>query len=277
MTVSILADGIEIVEKHIKFSDGGSNIKIKTGLEPKKIVVTIKDEPVDGQLYLYELVRELLSFFYPEVKVTIHAPYLPHGRADRAFEEGTITPLFLICDSIWWCDELIVRDPHSDFTKLFFEDSLTEYTEISQLQSLIDAPFSALKKYDFDILVAPDKGAKEKTQNIAEYFDAPFVTCDKDRDPATGWINSVIVNGDVKGKRCMITDDICDGGGTFLLTAKALREQGAESVSLYVTHGIFSKGLDIFEGLIDCIVCFHTVMDHVTMQDVHKFNKGGLQ
>ena len=184
-----------------------------------------------------------------------------------------IAPLELICESLNWYEEVIIRDPHSSFTEHYFDNSFVEYREISQLQSFLEAPFPNSQKQTFDMLVAPDKGAKEKTKKIAEHFGTPYVTCDKDRDPATGWINSVIVNGDVKGKHCLITDDICDGGGTFQLTAKALREKGAASVNLYVTHGIFSKGLGIFNGLVDNIFCFHTVMNYVTMGDIHKFNK----
>ena len=84
--ISILADGQEILEKHIKFSDGGSNIKIKTGLNPEMICVTIKDEPVDSYLYLLELTWELLNRYYHKVRKTLHVPYLPHGRADRDWE-----------------------------------------------------------------------------------------------------------------------------------------------------------------------------------------------
>lgn len=274
MTISILADGVEILEKHIKFSDGGSNIKIKTGLNPKKIVVTIKDEPVDSYNYLLSLTTRLMYSYYYNSKVICHLPYLPHARADRAFEKGMVTPLREIDYLLSFFHEVIVRDPHSGLLgSLMTRHRNTEYTEVSQLQSFLDAPFPNSQKLRFDMLVAPDKGAKEKTKKIAEHFGHPHVTCDKDRDPATGWINSVIVNGDVKGKHCLITDDICDGGGTFLLTAKALREQGAASVNLYVTHGIFSKGIDIFKGLVDNIFCFHTVMNYVTMDDIHKFNK----
>jgi ribose-phosphate pyrophosphokinase len=48
--------------------------------------------------------------------------------------------------------------------------------------------------------------------------------------------------------RCLIVDDICDGGATFVALARKLREAGAIEVSLFVTHGIFSKGKDL-EGI----------------------------
>ena len=272
MTVQILADGVDILEKHIRFSDGGSNIKIKTGLNPKNIVVTIKDEPVDSYLYLMYMAAETLYHFYHDSKIVLHLPYLPHARADRAFEDGMITPLDHICANFELWDDVIIRDPHSDFTKRYLEGGSVKYTEISQLRSFLDCPFG-LEKYGFDVLVAPDKGAKEKTQTIADQLKVPVVFCEKDRDPATGHINKVDVHGDVQGKVCLITDDICDGGGTFLLTAMALKDRGAADVKLYVTHGIFSKGLDIFRGLVSNVFCYHTVMNYVTMNDIHEFNK----
>ncbi len=55
----------------------------------------------------------------------------------------------------------------------------------------------------------------------------------------------------MKGKYCVIVDDICDGGRTFIELAKTLKEGGAQRVVLYVTHGIFSKGIYPLEKYID--------------------------
>ena len=55
----------------------------------------------------------------------------------------------------------------------------------------------------------------------------------------------------LEGRTAIITDDICDGGYTFIKVAEQLKAKGASKVILFVTHGIFSKGLDVFEGLID--------------------------
>lgn len=167
MTISILADGIEILEKHIRFSDGGSNIKIKTGLNPKNIVVTIKNEPVDSYVYLLGTTLRLLRCYYGGVRRTCHLPYLPHGRADRSFEDGMVTPLSVIECAINAFDEVILRDPHSDCLKesMAQYEHDVKYTEISQLRSFLDCPFG-VEKYGFDILVAPDKGAEDKTQRL---------------------------------------------------------------------------------------------------------------
>ena len=71
----------------------------------------------------------------------------------------------------------------------------------------------------------------------------------KFKDPVTGIVSEIgspDLNPElVKGKKCLIVDDICDGGGTFVGSAKLLIEAGADRVDLYVTHGIFSKGIPI--------------------------------
>jgi ribose-phosphate pyrophosphokinase len=54
-----------------------------------------------------------------------------------------------------------------------------------------------------------------------------------------------------------MVDDICDGGRTFIELAKELRGMGAEKVHLYVTHGFFTKGLSVFDGIIDVVDAVH--------------------
>jgi ribose-phosphate pyrophosphokinase len=79
------------------------------------------------------------------------------------------------------------------------------------------------------------------------------VFCSKKRDPLTGHLSGFEIknynpNPNADGQDLLIVDDICDGGGTFVGLAKELRKAGAKKVYLYVTHGIFSKGLPL-EGI----------------------------
>jgi len=74
----------------------------------------------------------------------------------------------------------------------------------------------------------------------------------KDRDVKTGNITRTSITPIVHGGNAIIVDDICDGGRTFIELAKCLKP-ACDKVYLYVTHGIFSKGLDVFDGLIDHI------------------------
>ena len=75
------------------------------------------------------------------------------------------------------------------------------------------------------------------------------------------------------GRNCLIVDDICDGGGTFIPLAKKLKNAGAKTVTLYVTHGIFSKGLDPLKEHIDYLAPFQIIGNYVTMQDIKQFNE----
>ena len=97
------------------------------------------------------------------------------------------------------------------------------------------------------VLLSPDAGASKKTGLVAKHcgYDS-IVYGSKIRDTKTGEIvkTTVLVEHNIGDKDVLIVDDICDGGRTFIELAKVLRQKGAESVDLYVTHGIFSAGLD---------------------------------
>jgi ribose-phosphate pyrophosphokinase len=82
-----------------------------------------------------------------------------------------------------------------------------------------------------------------------------YAILSKKRDVASGKLTGFsLMAGDVRGRDLLIVDDLCDAGGTFIGSAQVLREAGAHSVSLYVTHGIFSKGVEhLFANGIDAI------------------------
>lgn len=97
---------------------------------------------------------------------------------------------------------------------------------------------------DSTVVIAPDAGANDRVWRLVR--NTPFMTVQghKHRDPETGVLSGFSVENHefVKGKTCLILDDICDGGGTFTGLGNALLEAGGTSVDLFVTHGIFSKG-----------------------------------
>ena len=81
----------------------------------------------------------------------------------------------------------------------------------------------------------------------------------KIRDTKTGYITETKLQGEVRGRDVLIFDDICDGGRTFIELAKSLKAKGAKKISLYITHGIFSKGKDVLYNHIDEIICFNLI------------------
>ena len=120
---------------------------------------------------------------------------------------------------------------------------------------------------------APDKGASIKVASVANGYTDNIIQLSKCRDVSTGNIQGIdIVSGDVKDKDILIIDDICDGGMTFISAAEELKYNGAKSVSLYVTHGIFSKGVRSFKGIIDYIFVNQVVSNYITMDDIDNYN-----
>ena len=106
------------------------------------------------------------------------------------------------------------------------------------------------------VLICPDKGAVKRCTHIKESLKiSEMILCEKRRDPVTGRIvKTEVLVDDLRDKVAVITDDICDGGFTFIKIAEQLREKNVAKVVLFVTHGIFSKGLTVFDGLVDEIV-----------------------
>lgn len=93
-------------------------------------------------------------------------------------------------------------------------------------------------------LVCPDSGANKKMKDLQKgIMHDSLIKCDKTRDTQTGEISGFeVYANDLEGKPCLIIDDICDGGGTFIGLAKELKKKNAGKLYLAVSHGIFSKG-----------------------------------
>jgi ribose-phosphate pyrophosphokinase len=90
-------------------------------------------------------------------------------------------------------------------------------------------------------MVSPDVGGVLRARAIARRLDADLAIIDKRRERA-GVSEVMNIIGDVKGRTCILADDIVDSAGTLCNAAEALMEAGAESVASYVTHGVFSGG-----------------------------------
>ena len=126
------------------------------------------------------------------------------------------------------------------------------------------------------ILISSDAGSLKKIYKIADIlrYTGDIITCSKHRDTdgnlskinvptseCDGYGCQVYIN-DCDKKDLIIIDDICDGGATFLLLAEELKKLNKNvHISLYVTHGIFSKGLDIILDKIDKVYAYHLWSD----------------
>ena len=204
-------------------------------------------------------VKQVLDRDFPDAYKELIMPYIPYARQDRAMVKGDAFSLkvFTSILNAMKFDSVSVIDPHSDVAPALI-DNVVVY-EQQQVTS-----FVLMKNNEYDAIVSPDGGALKKIYKAAEAIKVKeIIKADKVRDVATGQITATEVHGDVKGKSLLIVDDICDGGRTFIELAKALKEKGASKVDLYITHGIFSRGIEpLFED-IDHVYCAYSWIEPV--------------
>lgn len=204
------------------------------------------------------LMASALSNYYRTVTGNIVIPYMPYARQDRVCSKGQHYGLGVVAALLSRVDQRIISyDIHSSVGTFSLSESCRSFKEIQQEEIIANNnTLSCLINSGDVVLVAPDKGAVMKTERVAKKLNSPHFVAhgEKIRDPELGHLSGFDVDvKDFGGKDVLIVDDICDGGGTFLGLAKKLKERNCGSISLYVTHGIFSKGFDIFTGYVDNI------------------------
>lgn len=186
-------------------------------------------------------------------------------RSDRRFSDDQSFDLKVIAEFINQCkfEEVGVLDPHSDVTMALINNSskISSYEYVEKTVRDIQRQTT-----DTDILlISPDAGAYKKVFEYGERLGLPVMGAMKHRDK-DGKINLMFTH-DVEGKDCLIVDDLCDGGKTFIDLGQKLKDLKARKVYLYVTHGLFSRDFKTFEHKIDHIYCTNSIKD-VNIRDI---------
>lgn len=240
-----------------------TKIKFPDGQISAKITDYQGDNWVQERINNYEdlfFIKSISDAYYPN-QINLFIPCMFGQRSDRRFEPNQSFDLKNIADFINSCGATKVKifDPHSNDTLslIDYAEKVSSYTYVQE--SIIHMQDTREIDAKDIVLVSPDSGAYKKVFGFAEQLNLPVVAANKFRD-LQGNIN-LSFTGDVKDKICLIVDDLCDGGYTFELLGKALKEQGARKVYLYVSHGYFSKGFDKLKEVIDGIYCTNSVKD----------------
>jgi ribose-phosphate pyrophosphokinase len=204
---------------------------------------------------------------FPHLK-KLYISYLLGARCDRRFSSGEAHDLSIVAEMInrMAFEEVMVLKPHSPVA----ENLIGNMVACDLTASLLSKCERENNLPEYGI-VSPDKGASAW---IADYVRPrkldrcgpvnTLIQCDKQRDMTAEHrgIGKIVVPDLPEGiKDFVIVDDLCDGGGTFLGIASQLRERGAERVFLIVIHSILSKGVDVFDGLIDKIYTTNSFAD----------------
>lgn len=187
-------------------------------------------------------------------KIVAVLPYYGFSRQDRKDKPRVAIGSKLVATLLEaaGADRVITMDLHAPQIQAFFEIPVDHLDS-----SAIFIPYIEQLKLENLTFAAPDVGSTNRVREIASYFNAEMVICDKHRKRANE-IASMVVIGEVKDRDIVLIDDICDTGGTLAKAAGLLKEKGARSVRALCTHPILSgKAYENIENSVleELIVC----------------------
>jgi len=210
--------------------------------EEVKVICSITDSVKMMQLLQ---VSNAIDNLFAKKKILV-IPYLMAARYDRLMVNGDSIDLKVVADLINSCgfEKVYLFDVHSDVATLLINKAVNITNR--QLVAEYNQPDA--------LLICPDAGAAKK---VSKYFDwnaniKDIVYCSKNRELSTGKLTLEVLEPEqCAGRNCVIVDDICDGGATFLAIAEKIKPS---HLTLIVTHGIFSKGFAALEKRFDEII-----------------------
>ncbi len=172
-------------------------------------------------------------------RITAIIPYFGYARQDRRTKARTPISAKLVANLIVEAgiERVLTMDLHAAQIQGFFDIPVDNLYASPVFALDIEHHFNGNKK-DL-MIVSPDVGGVARARELAKRIDCPLSIVDKRRGKP-GEIAEMTVIGDVKGKSCVIVDDIVDTAGTLCKAAEVLMEQGAKEVHAYITHGVLS-------------------------------------
>ncbi|HEX3217261.1 MAG TPA: ribose-phosphate pyrophosphokinase [Aestuariivirgaceae bacterium] len=172
-------------------------------------------------------------------RITAVMPYFGYARQDR--KPGPRTPISakLVANMIEraGADRVLTLDLHAGQIQGFFDIPTDNLFAGPVMVRDIRERFDGANL----TVISPDVGGVVRARGLAKRIGAPLAIVDKRRERAN---ESEVMNiiGDVRGRSCILVDDIVDSGGTLCNAAEALLEEGAIDVCAYITHGVLSGG-----------------------------------
>jgi ribose-phosphate pyrophosphokinase len=170
-------------------------------------------------------------------RITAVVPYYGYARQDR--KTGPRSPISakLVANllTVAGADRMLTMDLHAGQIQGFFDIPLDN---LHAAPVFIRHIKSTMQDGNI-VVVSPDVGGVVRARSLAKRIDADLAIIDKRRENA-GVSEVMNIIGEVRGKSCILVDDIVDSAGTLCNAAVALMEAGAKSVKSYITHGVLS-------------------------------------
>ena len=220
-----------------KFSDGEIYIEINENIRGNSIfIIQAISSPANDNLMELLLCIDALKRSSAK-NITAVIPYFGYARQDRKVVPRTSISAKLVSNLITkaGADRVVTVDLHAGQIQGFFDIPVDNLFATPIFSRHIKRKIKSKNL----ICVAPDVGGVERARALGRKLDIGLAIIDK-RRPAPGKSQVMNVIGNVKGKTCIIVDDIIDSGGTIINAAEALIKRGAKEVHVYITHGVLS-------------------------------------
>jgi len=190
-------------------------------------------------------------------------PYLPGARADRGKPFGANLYGKFIAEGDF--TRIYILDPHSPVMPELMQETwpegyITEFPFERIIRREIQDPDNHTQPQTYDGVIAPDAGAKDRATRAATVMGVPVYMAGKSRDFTTGKLTGFHMEDTLPAEgRFLLVDDICDGGGTFMGLAQAIKKTNPDvNLDLWVTHGVFSNEVSVKRMLEDSFGTIHT-------------------
>jgi len=222
-----------------KFSDGEVAVEINENVRGKDVFVLQSTcAPTNDNLMELMLMVDALKRASAG-RITAAIPYYGYARQDRRPRSARVAISAKVVANMLQeagVERVLIMDLHADQIQGFFDIPVDNiYASPLLLGDLVS------KNYDDLLVVSPDVGGVVRARALAKRLGCDLAIVDKRRERA-GESEVMNIIGDVKGRSCVLIDDIVDSGGTICNAAEALLAKGAKDVCAYATHGVLSGG-----------------------------------
>ncbi|SFB14427.1 ribose-phosphate diphosphokinase [Clostridium frigidicarnis] len=264
--------GIEVGSSDIgTFSDGEISVNINETVRGCDVfVVQSTNSPVNNNLM--ELLIMIDAFKRASAgRITAVIPYYGYARQDRKAKSRDPITAKLVADLLTTAgaDRVLTMDLHAAQIQGYFNIPVDHLMGASMLgKYFVEKGFG---DRDDVVVVSPDLGCVTRARKFADKLHAPIAIIDK-RRPKANVSEIMNIIGDIKGKSCILIDDMIDTAGTISNAANALMDLGAKEVYACCTHGVLSG--PAFDRLNSCAIKELVMLNTIGLEereDLHKF------
>lgn len=220
-----------------RFSDGEVMVQLLDNVRGKDVFILQSTcAPTNDNLMELMIMVDALKRASAR-RVTAAIPYYGYARQDRRPRSTRVAISAKVVANMLQAvgvDRVLTMDLHADQIQGFFDIPVDNIYATPVLLNDLQS-----RKLEDLMVVSPDVGGVVRARAMAKALEVDLAIIDK-RRPRANVAEIMNIIGDVKGRTCVITDDIVDTAGTLCNAAGALKERGAKAVYAYITHPVLS-------------------------------------